>query len=44
MKKVYNSLANTTEGGTLHPPSDVHVRIFLSPFSLFNKTLPHKSS
>ena len=37
MKKVYNSLANTTEGGTLHPPSDVHVRTFLSPFHTWIK-------
>ena len=44
MKKVYNYLANTTEGGTLHPPSDVHARTFPSPFSHFNKTPPHKSS
>ena len=32
MKKVYNSLANTAEGNTLHPPSDAHVRSFLCPF------------
>ena len=43
-KKVYNTLANTSEGDLLHSPSDVYVRSFLCPFCYFNKTLLHKSS
>ena len=42
-KKVYNSLANTSKGGTTRPPSDVYARSFLSPFSYFNKTLHTKA-
>ena len=34
LKKVYHSLAKTSEGGTLRPPSDVYVRSFLCPLSL----------
>ena len=30
--KVYNSIANTSVGGTLSAPSDVYVRSFLYPF------------
>ena len=30
--KVYNSLANTSEGLILCPPSDVYVRGFFAPF------------
>ena len=30
LKKVYKVLAKTSKGGTLHPPSDVYVRSFLS--------------
>ena len=44
IKKVYNSLANTSEGDTLRPPSDVYVRSFFCPFLYFNKTLLYKSS
>ena len=36
--KVYNSIANTSVGGTLSAPSDVYVRSFLCPFyTLINK-------
>ena len=40
--KKYSSLAKTSEGGTLCPPSDVCVRGFSVLFH-FNKTLLHKA-
>ena len=42
--KVYSSLAKTSKGGTLHPPSGVYVRNFLWPFLYLNKTLLYQSS
>ena len=41
--RVYNSIANTSKGGTLLPPSDACQKLSLSPL-YFNKTLLHKSS
>ena len=41
--RVYNSIANTSKGDTLLPPSDVCQKLSLSPL-YFNKTLLHKSS
>ena len=42
--KVPKALIRLVSGGTLHPLSDVYVRIFLCPFLYFDKTLLHKSS
>ena len=41
--RVYNSIANTSEGVLFLPPSDVYVRSFLY-LLYFNTTLLHKSS
>ena len=35
--RVYNSIANTSEGVLFLPPSDVYVRSFLYPFYTFIK-------
>ena len=43
LKKYITPFSKTSEGGTLLPPSDVNVRSFLCPFSVY-KTRLHESS
>ena len=44
LKKYIAPFSKTSKEGTLRPPSDFYVRIFLCPFLYFDKTLLHKSS
>ena len=44
LKKYVAPFSKTSKEGTLRPPSDFYVRIFLCPFLYFDKTLLHKSS
>ena len=41
--RVYNSIANTSEGALFLPPSDAYVRSFLYLLYTLIKTLLHKS-